>query len=147
MSFWDWALGAYARPGASDLCLELQDDYGQCVPFLLWAVWVGDVPGARLAAAAALAQDWERRIVGPLRQVRRALKPIHARIADPAREGLRDEVKACELHAERTLMDALAEGGQGGRADAVERLTAASRAWGGPQPPPALLDALAAALG
>ena len=71
----------------------------------------------------------------------------NARISDAAREGLRDDAKACELRAERTLMDALADGGQGGRADAVERLTAASRAWGGPQPPPALLDALAGALG
>jgi uncharacterized protein (TIGR02444 family) len=146
MAFWDWAVAAYARPGVSDLCLTLQDDHGQSVPFLLWAAWAGAVPHARLAAGAALAQDWERRVVGPMRQVRRALKPAHPRIVDAAREGLREDVKACELRAERALMEVLAEGGPGSEADAVERLTAACRAWGGPPPPPELLTALADAL-
>ena len=30
--FWAWALAAYARPGAAEACLELQDAFGQCVP-------------------------------------------------------------------------------------------------------------------
>jgi uncharacterized protein (TIGR02444 family) len=147
MAFWDWAVAAYARPAVSDLCLQMQDEHGQNVPFLLWAVWAGDIPHARLAAGAALAQDWERRVAGPMRSVRRALKPVHAKIADPAREGLRDDVKACELRAEQVLMESLAETGRRSATDPVERLTAASRAWGGPAPPPALIEALAAALG
>jgi uncharacterized protein (TIGR02444 family) len=147
MAFWDWAVAAYARPAVSELCLQMQDEHGQNVPFLLWAVWAGDIPHARLAAGAALAQDWERRVVAPMRAVRRALKLAHAKIADPAREGLRDDVKACELRAERVLMASLAEGGQASAADPVARLTAASRAWGGPAPPPVLIEALANALG
>lgn len=147
MTFWAWAAGAYARPEVSDLCLQLQDEHGQNIPFLLWAVWVGDIPHARLAAGAALTQDWERRVVGPMRSVRRALKPAHPKIAEAAREGLREDVKACELRAERVLMEVLAEGGQGPKSDPAERLTAASRAWGGPPPPAALIESLAAALG
>ena len=68
-------------------------------------------------------------------------------MADDAREGLREDVKAAELRAERVLMETLeAMGGRNGGAPALEALTAASRAWGQPAPAEALA-ALAAALG
>ena len=65
---------------------------------------------------------------------------------DGAREALRGDVKACELRAERVLLetlDGLSEG-QGG-APALTALEAASAAWGNPAPGDALA-ALAAAL-
>ena len=36
---WTWACAAYAAPGVAEACLSLQDDYGQCVSFLLWRLW------------------------------------------------------------------------------------------------------------
>jgi uncharacterized protein (TIGR02444 family) len=48
---WDWAVQGYARPGVEALCLELQDEYGQCVSFLLWAAWAG-AEGRRIEAEA-----------------------------------------------------------------------------------------------
>src|SRR5690606_19138568 len=34
LALWEWAVAAYARPGVSDVCLQLQDGDGQNVPLL-----------------------------------------------------------------------------------------------------------------
>ena len=65
---------------------------------------------------------------------------------DRAREGLREDVKAAELRAERALMESLEPLGKNGGAHALAALEAASAAWGKPAPANALA-ALAAALG
>ena len=67
---------------------------------------------------------------------------------DPDREGLREDVKAAELRAERVLMETLAHMAHAasGGASALKALKAASQAWGSPAPDDALA-ALAAALG
>ncbi len=142
--FWAWALEAYARPGVAEACLELQDAFGQSVPFLLWAAWaakVGRGPGpARLAAGADLAARWEAAATGPLRAARRGLKASTPGVADAAREVLRAEVKALELKSERLLMETL-EGlapAQAPSDDLGEALTAAVRAWPRPAPKSAL---------
>lgn len=144
---WTWALAVYARPGVPDACLRLQDVHGQQTCLLLWAVWAGEVDKALMARAAGLAQAWDEVAILALRRVRRALKPPCTPIANSARKGLREAVKACELQAERALLDALAElsGGTSGGASSLAALEAASRAWGKPAPREAL-DALAAAL-
>ena len=52
---WGWAASAYAAPGVSDVCLELQDAAGQNVPLLLWAAWAartGRAPDAGTLEAA-----------------------------------------------------------------------------------------------
>ena len=51
MSFWDWAVEAYGRPGVDGLCIEAQDQHGQSVPYLLWAAWL-DAEGRRVGAPA-----------------------------------------------------------------------------------------------
>ncbi|HEY3950239.1 TIGR02444 family protein [Phenylobacterium sp.] len=147
MGLWDWTLEAYARPGAPEACLALQDDHGQNTPLLLWAVWAETDDAGRLARAADLARRWDGVAVTPLRAVRRALKPTFEGVADEAREGLREDVKAAELRAERVLLETLeALGGAPGGTPALAALRAASRAWGAPAPDDALA-ALAAALG
>lgn len=147
MDIWDWALDAYARPGAPEACLALQDEHGQNTPLLLWAVWAEAADPGLLARAAEVARSWDALAVTPLRQVRRALKPGHPPVADGAREALREEVKAAELRAERVLLETLAAlGPRDGGAPALEALEAASRAWGSPAPREALA-VLAAALG
>jgi uncharacterized protein (TIGR02444 family) len=147
MALWDWTLEAYAQAGVPEACLALQDEYGQNTSLLLWAVWAEAADPALLAKAADVARRWEALALSPLRSVRRALKPAFDGVADADREGLRDDVKAAELRAERVLMEALEamSGAQGG-AHALAALEAASKAWGRPAPADALA-VLAAALG
>jgi uncharacterized protein (TIGR02444 family) len=146
MGLWDETLQAYGRPGVPEACLALQDDYGQNTSLLLWAVWAETADPKVLAEAADVAHRWEALALGPIRAVRRALKPAFPGVEDAAREDLREDVKAVELRAERVLMEALetlteARGG----AHALAALEAASAAWGKPAPADALA-ALAAAL-
>ena len=147
MALWDETLEAYGRPGVPEACLVLQDAHGQNTSLLLWAVWAETADPQVLARAADVARRWEAMTLTPIRAVRRALKPPFPGVADPAREDLREGVKAVELRAERVLMESL-EGltaGRGG-AHALAALEAASKAWGKPAPADALA-ALAAALG
>ena len=150
MSLWDWSLKAYVREGVADACLMLQDEHGQNIPLLFWAVWAETSDPQRLAPAADIARRWERLAVAPLRAVRRTLKPALAGVSDVAREELRDDVKAVELRAERVLLEALeALGGHRSGAHALAALEAASAAWAGGaanRAPDNALAALAAAL-
>jgi uncharacterized protein (TIGR02444 family) len=140
VSLWAWALEAYAQEGVAQACLALQDDHGQNVPFLLWAVWAEGADEAALAEGASLAAAWDERAVKPLRQARRGLKPALAGLDDRGRETLREDVKAMELQAERLLLDGLERlcGGQAGGLPALAALQAASRAWGVSAPDEAL---------
>ena len=145
MRFWTWALEAYARPGAADLCLRLQDDFDQCVPYLLWAAWAAQegrvLDAAALTAGADLSARWQTAAVSPLRQARRAMKPSVAGVEDAAREALRVQVKALELKAEQLLIDTLqtmAPEPGGTVLPLAGALTAAVDAW----PSKAALDAL-----
>jgi uncharacterized protein (TIGR02444 family) len=132
VSLWEWALEAYSRPGAPEACLALQDEHGQNTSYLLWAVWAEGPDAAALAEGQALARNWDETALKPLREVRRRLKPSFAGVNERAREGLREDVKAAELRAERVLMEALEAicGNQSGGAPALAALQAASRAWG-----------------
>ncbi len=109
---WDWAVSGYGRDGVQPVCLHLQDDFGQNVPLLLWAIWasqagwVGDEE--TLEAACDLARAWDDLAVRPLRAVRQAMKKPHPDLDDLARERVRDQVKAAELLAEKALLEALA---------------------------------------
>jgi uncharacterized protein (TIGR02444 family) len=111
MRFWTWALEAYGRPGAAEACLDLQDQHGQCVPYLLWAAWAAQegrpLDRPTLEAGAELAARWETVAVGSLRAARRAMKQEVPGMADAAREALRAEVKALELQAEQLLIETL----------------------------------------
>ena len=142
MSLWERASRAYESAEVERLCLELQDDYGQCVSYLLWAVWAArhgrPVGEAQLAVAAGLARDWETEVGWPLRAVRRTLKRPWPPMADGRREALRSKVKASELSAERTLLEALEaltpRHATPGDATVAQRLHAAMAAWSTPPP-------------
>ena len=148
MSLWGWTLEANARPGVPEVCLELQDAYGQNTSYLLWAVWAEGADAATLQAAASAGRSWDEAVLKPVRAVRRTLKAPFEAVADGAREGLREDVKAAELRAERVLMEALeamSEHRRGGQ-PALAALQAASRARGAPAPDE-VLARLARALG
>jgi len=146
MSFWTWALAAYDRPGVAEACLMLQDDHGQQTAYLLWAAFADPAPKA-LADGAELARHWEREVLGPIRQARRALKPALPPVEDGARLGLREEVKVIELGAERLLMETLEAlaGRPATGVDPMPALIAAARAWGH-SPPNEALQGLASTL-
>jgi uncharacterized protein (TIGR02444 family) len=148
MSIWDWTLRAYGRPGVPEACLRLQDQFGQNTDLLLWAVWAETADPALLARAAEATRRWEAVALAPLREVRRALKAPAPPVEDAQREGLREDVKAAELRAERVLLETLAglSGDDRGGAHALAALEAASAAWK-PAAPAVELAALAAALG
>jgi uncharacterized protein (TIGR02444 family) len=147
MGIWDWAVAAYARPGVAEACLRLQDEFGQNVSLLLWAWRARAADAAVIARAVAVARAWDETTLRPLRAVRQALKPSSPPVADAAREALRDEVKAAELHAERVLLETLGQLGRTavGAPSGLAALEAVAHAWR-PAPPPAALASLAAAL-
>jgi uncharacterized protein (TIGR02444 family) len=148
MAIWEWALEAYARPGVPDACLRLQDRFGQNADLLLWAVWAEAQDPGLLGEAAQAARRWETTALAPLRALRRGLKAASPPVDDAAREGLRQDIQAAELRAERVLLETLAglSGQARGGAQALDALKAASAAWN-PPAPDAELAALAAALG
>lgn len=143
MALWDWMLAAYARPGIPETCLTLQDEFGQNTSVLLWAAWARPADANLLERATRTAHAWDETTLHPLRAVRRALKAPAPPVADAAREGLREDVKAAELRAERVLAETLeALGGtpKSDRGSALAAMTAVVKAWGRPAP----VDALAA---
>ncbi|CAN7497449.1 TIGR02444 family protein [Phenylobacterium sp. LjRoot219] len=139
MALWDGVVAAYERPGIPEACLTLQDEFGQNTSLLLWAALTQPADPAVVARAAEAARSWDATALSPLRAVRRALKAACPPVADAAREGLREDVKAAELRAERLLVETL-EALWAGPADggALQAVTAASRASGRPAPDAAL---------
>ena len=142
---WDWALAAYGRPGVPEATLALQDEHGFSTALLLWAVWADPDPES-LANGVQTTVVWDETVLWPLRNVRRTLKPPRAPFADAGREGLREDVKAAELRAERVLMEALESlAGPAATVDTPAALRRAAMAWCGAAPT-AALDRLAKAL-
>jgi uncharacterized protein (TIGR02444 family) len=149
-ALWPYALDVYARPGVEALLLELQDTYGQCVPYVLWGLWMaaaGRPFEPRTAAACAeLARAWQDAAVAPLRRLRRDLKSAQKAKTQRVSERIRTGVKALELEAERMLLQMLDEASpaSGGPAsDGLAALRISVRAWGERPPPAALLEQLA----
>lgn len=102
--FWEYSLRLYRGQPVQSLCLELQDRHGGNVNVLLWACWLetqGRVLSVEtLAQAIEQLQLWERSVVQPLRQLRRAIKSGHD-WALPEVAPTREAVKAAEVNAEQ----------------------------------------------
>ena len=140
-ALWPYALEVYGRPGVEALLLELQDAHGQCVPFLLWSLWMaasGRVPAAsKLTAGAELARAWQAAAIAPLRTLRRDLKRRDRPKTAQARTRIRDGVKALELEAERMLLQMLEDSSPApgdAPTDPLDALRLAVRAGGGAAP-------------
>lgn len=108
-TLWNFALGLHAFPGVEQACLRLQDEHGNDVCLLLCAAWL-DQRGAtctveRCAQLQALAEEWQREVVGPLRLLRRRWKPTAGQ--DTALTALRERLAQLELDAERELLTRL----------------------------------------
>ena len=112
-SLWDFAVRVYARAGVEDACLALQDDWHADVPFVFYVLWAG-LQGRRLSTAdieagVARVRAWQNRVVGPIRQLRRALREegdvAPALVRDM--KAVRDDLKQVELDAERRELEFL----------------------------------------
>ncbi len=108
MTLWARVLRAYAAPDVERLCLLLQDEDGQCVSYLLWALWAEEeqrpIDEATAERAAALARTFETGVLGPLRTARRSLKGGIAGVAGARWAASRERIKNEELAAEELLL-------------------------------------------
>lgn len=140
MALWDWAVAAYSRPGVAEAALALQDEHGQNTCFLLWAVWAKGPEPRTMVRAAELARGWEAQVLEPLRTARRNLKLEVPGVDPGASQALREDVKAAELRAERTLLESLEAltGRHHGEEAAAVALRRAAVAWGAVVPGAAL---------
>ena len=102
-ALWDFALGAYARPGVAPLCLELQDRHGANVMLMLHlchCATAGHEPGDPADVAAAMA-PLEQHLVAPLRRARRVLSASADALGSEALRTSAKRVSQSELAAER----------------------------------------------
>ncbi len=136
MSLWDWAGRYWTRPGVDAACLALQDIQGQCVPLLLWALWLADTERtpdpAAMRTAVTFCRSIEASRIERLRTARRA-----------AAQADRAALLQRELEAERLLMDGLETvpvSGTRAFVDPAVTLAALSLEWGRPLEPTAFRD-------
>lgn len=134
MSFWQWSIEAYARPGASAALLRLQDDFDLNVNILLWCCWCaktrGAVPDLALRKAMDLTAEWSREVSAPLRAARRALKAAPRQADAAGAEALRVKVKEAELDSEKleqSMLENLARDSLAPQAEAPDAPAAARR--------------------
>lgn len=104
-AFWRFSLTFYAREGVPPLCLALQDQQGVDVNLLFLLLFLA-YQRRRLSASDVkriddAAATWRSRAVQPLRTLRRDLKSGVVPMDAQATEALRNDIKRCELHAER----------------------------------------------
>lgn len=109
--FWRFSIKFYAVPGVAAACIELQDQAKVDVNILFFLLW--NATQSRALSEADVAEieraigPWRDMAVIPIRDVRRALKSPPPVMAAEAAEGLRTQVKAVELEAERLQQEAL----------------------------------------
>ncbi|MCY1304487.1 hypothetical protein D9M70_542450 [compost metagenome] len=121
---WTFALHLYGLPGVEPACLQLQEQ-GADVCLLLTGCWLGRrgvaFDSTRLDSLRAVCDPWQEHVVGPLRALRQNWR-VQAQ-DDQALAGLREQIKALELEAERKLLARLegaADGWAGGAGAQVE---------------------------
>jgi uncharacterized protein (TIGR02444 family) len=110
---WRFSLRTYRQRGVAEACLALQDDCGVDVNLLLYCCWLGSERRRLSAREARSAMNavgrWQREVVQPLRQARRAIRKDPAGKTAEATLLLRQKIAAAELdaeHLEQQLLDA-----------------------------------------
>lgn len=132
MSFWRWSLAAYARPGAEQLLLRMQDAHALNVTMLLWCVWCGatfdELAPTLLRKGRDIADHWEAGVVAPIRLARRALKSPPPEADREKAAALRQALKDDELRAEEVVQQMLQSLAEAHASPASGALSAAARA-------------------
>lgn len=110
-AFWTFSVGLYAQKDVESELLALQDRDGLEVNLALFCLFAGrqgyQLDNAAVQAMRAVGLAWGRQVVAPLRDARRNMK-ANAQ-TDETIAGLRNEVKALELAAEKAMQMALAD--------------------------------------
>jgi uncharacterized protein (TIGR02444 family) len=106
---WQFSGAFYAVPRVARALIALQDSGGLDVNLMLFGLWLGVSGRGRLdseglRAAELVAGTIRADVVGPLRALRRSLRPN----PDADVQRLRDGVKALELAAEKVVQSRLA---------------------------------------
>jgi uncharacterized protein (TIGR02444 family) len=112
--FWDFSLSLYRKPGVADACLFVQDRYGLNVNLVLLCIWVADSGGGALSAvqmATAMRRiaDWERQVIKPLREIRRACRREPLGIPEFLLQIYQPQIESAEIEAEHVEQLVLAE--------------------------------------
>jgi uncharacterized protein (TIGR02444 family) len=110
--FWLFSLRTYRQPGVEPACLVLQNRHGADVNMVLYCCWAaasgrGALGTRTIRAAIASTARWQEEVVGPLRAVRRSLKPGFEGVPVERTEALRQTIGRVELeceHAEQALL-------------------------------------------
>ena len=101
--FWDFSLTRYALDEVPPACLALQDEFDLDVNVLLYGAWVAVMDQCltvdHLEQMEVIIEPWRRRVVRPLRALRRQWRDY------PGESGIRSDIKALELKAERQQQD------------------------------------------
>ncbi len=136
VTLWDWAGQAWTKPGVSAAYQTLQDDHGQCVPLLLWALWLAEAKRTPDPAAIRTAILFCHSIDATKIERLRALR----RVAAPTDQAA---LLKQELEAERVLMNRLESIPLSDVRAFVQpdvTLAAISAGWGHPLAPGAFID-------
>ena len=110
-SFWNFSLDVYTRPGVSQACIVLQDNYGCDVNLLLFSCWCaatrGPLTDEQLTASIQRVGVWQTEIIQRLRNVRRLLEQNFAHVDKSISGDLRSRVGVNELSAEQVEQNLL----------------------------------------
>lgn len=146
MNLWDFAARTWDDERVRPALLALQENAGQCVPLLLWSLWISEdvhpVDAETLEAMVKLALPWHI-AAEEMRAARRRLREV------AADDGLLEAIQNTTLAAERELLHRLEASTPAVRGPDPEtrgvQLSALIAAWGRPVAPD-LLEALLTAL-
>ncbi|UVE17649.1 TIGR02444 family protein [Pseudomonas sp. LS44] len=131
---WSFAIHFYERAGVETACLQLQAS-GADVCLLLTGAWLAQrgvaCTAERLQQLRTLAAPWQNRVITPVRHLREGWRELATE--DQGLHGLREQLKALELAAERQLLLKLesaalgwASGAQSDPAQWLEQLAGAA---------------------
>ncbi len=100
---WEYSVATYRVEEVAAACLTLQDAFAVDVNLLLYAAWLAHsnrrLSADHLKAVDELVGEWRESVVQPLRALRRQLRGYQQAA------GVREEIKALELRAEREQQD------------------------------------------
>lgn len=108
---WQFAVELYGMPRVAECCIFLQDQCAVDVVHLIFLLFMLDANGFRadrqfVRRSRHVCDEWRSKVIIPLRQVRRDLKPMESGDIEGARE-FRHEIKSLELQAERLQLNYL----------------------------------------
>ncbi len=116
--FRDFSASLYCKPGIADASLFVQERYGLNINLVLFCVWVADTGGGALttgniATALRRLADWQKHVIKPLREIRRACRHEALGIPECLLQTFQPQIETVELGAEHIEQLVLGEFARG----------------------------------